>query len=752
MASTYVNDLRLEEMATGDQSGTWGDTTNTNLELIAEAFSYGTQASFGSDADATTTIADGASDPARSLYLKVTSGASLTATRTLTIAPNTVSKIWIIENATSGSQSINISQGSGANVTIPNGDVKVIYTDGAGSGAAVVDAFANLKVTDAAQTNITSVGTLTGLTTTGDINFGDNDKAVFGAGSDLQIYHDGSNSFVADVGTGVLDIQTNGTEIQMTKGGAELMAKLVPDGAVTLYYDNAAKIATTSTGIDVTGTAVTDGITSSGNINLDLATPTVIFKESGAAKFFIGESSAVGGGSGFYDMYAAAGLGQRFFTAAAERMRIDSSGNVGIGTSSPAASLDVTSAASDAVFLRSSNATTSNVYITNTNATTGNTANLYFAPANNIAGSQISSIAIEDFSSSANRTADLAFSTRLNGTMSERMRIDCSGNVGIGTTSPSASLSILSSQDASTDVRHYASFGADATFDDTDVKGLYGAGIGELQIKNGTSARCGILALGGSLSAGEALGGIAFYRSGNTDGYRHRATIQGGVTSSGTTNQHGGNLVFRTAADGAASPSERMRINSLGQLLIGRTSAQHDTSGIEVEGSSSGGKGAVLFQGTGDNGPAINAYKTSTTTSSDARFIQFAANSGSTAMGAIVGNGASNVQFITLSDEREKENINPVVGALDKLMNLNVVSFDWKKHDEHVKAGFIAQNVEEHFPEYVIENIANDGEEPRKGTTGGMSAGYIAVLTKAIQEQQAQIEALQSEINLLKGE
>jgi len=619
------------------------------------------------------------------------------------------------------------------------------YVDGSIDTAHIADG----QITSAKlDTNISVSGE---LTVGSHLNMGDNDILKIGASDDLQIYHDGSNSYITDTGTGNLLIRAS-NELALTSAGGDAYFLGINGGASYLYYAGAVKLQTTSSGIDVTGTAVTDGLTSSGNINLDLATPTVIFKESGAAKFFIGESSAVGGGSGFYDMYAAAGLGQRFFTAAAERMRIDSSGNVGIGTSSPAASLDVTSAASDAVFLRSSNATTSNVYITNTNATTGNTANLYFAPANNIAGSQISSIAIEDFSSSANRTADLAFSTRLNGTMSERMRIDSSGNVGIGTTSPSASLSILSSQDASTDVRHYASFGADATFDDTDVKGLYGAGIGELQIKNGTSARCGILALGGSLSAGEALGGIAFYRSGNTDGYRHRATIQGGVTSSGTTNQHGGNLVFRTAADGAASPSERMRINSLGQLLIGRTSAQHDTSGIEVEGSSSGGKGAVLFQGTGDNGPAINAYKTSTTTSSDARFIQFAANSGSTAMGAIVGNGASNVQFITLSDEREKENINPVVGALDKLMNLNVVSFDWKKHDEHVKAGFIAQNVEEHFPEYVIENIANDGEEPRKGTTGGMSAGYIAVLTKAIQEQQAQIEALQSEINLLKGE
>jgi hypothetical protein len=146
--ATYDNDLRLKEITTGDESGTWGTSTNANLELIAEAFSYGTEASFSSDADATTTIADGLTDPARSLYFKVTSGVSLTATRTLTIAPNDVSKIWIIENATSGSQSINISQGSGANITIPAGDTKVVYSDGAGAGAAFFDAFASLSVVD----------------------------------------------------------------------------------------------------------------------------------------------------------------------------------------------------------------------------------------------------------------------------------------------------------------------------------------------------------------------------------------------------------------------------------------------------------------------------------------------------------------------------------------------------------------------------------------------------------------------------
>jgi hypothetical protein len=202
MASTYVNDLRLNEMATGDGSGTWGTTTNTNLELIAEAFSYGTEVITTNADTHTTTIADGATDPGRSLYLKYTG--TLDSACTITIGPNTVSKVWIIENGTSGSQNIIISQGSGANITIPAGDTKVVYSDGAGAGAAFVDAFASLSVVDlkvqddltvtddasiggdatitgtlgvtgnitgtlatAAQPNITSVGTLTGFTSTG---------------------------------------------------------------------------------------------------------------------------------------------------------------------------------------------------------------------------------------------------------------------------------------------------------------------------------------------------------------------------------------------------------------------------------------------------------------------------------------------------------------------------------------------------------------------------------------------------------
>jgi len=147
--ATYVNNLRLKEIATGDEDGTWGTSTNTNLELIGEALGYNTQDGFATDADATTTVADGAADPARALYFKVTSSATLTATRTLTIGPNTVSRVMWIENATTGSQSINISQGSGANVTIATGKTKVVYLDGAGATAAVVDALALIEsVTD----------------------------------------------------------------------------------------------------------------------------------------------------------------------------------------------------------------------------------------------------------------------------------------------------------------------------------------------------------------------------------------------------------------------------------------------------------------------------------------------------------------------------------------------------------------------------------------------------------------------------
>lgn len=163
--ATYVNDLRLKEIATGDESGTWGTSTNTNLELVADAFGYGTK-QMSSDANETFTMPDATADGTRALYLKITSAVSLTTTREVTLGPNTVSKVWIIENATTGSQIITIKQGSGATVNVASGAKTYLYTDGAGAGAAVV----NANATETGVGTVTSVqvaGGTTGLTYSG---------------------------------------------------------------------------------------------------------------------------------------------------------------------------------------------------------------------------------------------------------------------------------------------------------------------------------------------------------------------------------------------------------------------------------------------------------------------------------------------------------------------------------------------------------------------------------------------------------
>ncbi len=93
------------------------------------------------------------------------------------------------------------------------------------------------------------------------VTFADSAKANFGAGSDLQIYHNGSNSYIDDAGTGWLNIR--GSNVGIEKYTGEQMAIFAADGAVTLYNDNVAKFATTSTGVAISGTALTAKTTSS---------------------------------------------------------------------------------------------------------------------------------------------------------------------------------------------------------------------------------------------------------------------------------------------------------------------------------------------------------------------------------------------------------------------------------------------------------------------------------------------------------
>ena len=134
----------------------------------------------------------------------------------------------------------------------------------------------------AAQTNVTSLGTLTGLTLSGDmtftgdsanivfdksdnqLEFADNAKAEFGTGGDLEIFHDGSDSFIQDVGTGKLNI-VGDNDIDIKSTGGELKARFTTNGATELYFDNAKKAETVTGGFTVTGTCTATAFAGDGS-------------------------------------------------------------------------------------------------------------------------------------------------------------------------------------------------------------------------------------------------------------------------------------------------------------------------------------------------------------------------------------------------------------------------------------------------------------------------------------------------------
>ena len=236
MASTFVNDLRLEEMATGENSGTWGTKTNANLELIGEALGFGTEAITTNADTHTSEIADGATDPVRAMFVQYTG--TLDSACTITITPNTISRVHIIENATSGSQNIIIKQGSGATVTIPNGKTSIVYLDGAGSGAAVVDALTDLNIAgtfNAASdlngaSDITAAGT---LNATGDTSAGDSAALGFASADGCIITGQGSTNDVSiknDADATVIAIPTGTDDVEFTDD-----VKLKSDAAVLSF-------------------------------------------------------------------------------------------------------------------------------------------------------------------------------------------------------------------------------------------------------------------------------------------------------------------------------------------------------------------------------------------------------------------------------------------------------------------------------------------------------------------------------------
>jgi hypothetical protein len=141
MASTYTSNTGIEKPGSGEQSGTWGTTVNTNSDILDRALNgVLTLGLSGTSTNLTTT--DGTLSNGQ--YKLISFVGSPSGTHTVNVLPNDSQKIYFLNNTTN--ETVIISQGSGSSVTLPAGESDVIYCDGGGVAAAVVDLSANFNV------------------------------------------------------------------------------------------------------------------------------------------------------------------------------------------------------------------------------------------------------------------------------------------------------------------------------------------------------------------------------------------------------------------------------------------------------------------------------------------------------------------------------------------------------------------------------------------------------------------------------
>ncbi len=262
----------------------------------------------------------------------------------------------------------------------------------------------------------------------GNATFADSAKAIFGAGSDLQIYHDGSNSIVQEVGTGDLRLAGNVVRIR-NSADTENMISAVQDGAVTICYDGNSKLATTSTGVDVTGNVESDTVT----IGVSSVAGSEKLRVNGTVLTLGGSVSApaLGIGDTNTGIYAPTAGELGWTVNGTQRLFLDSTG-VGIGTTSPFAKLHVGTRGSASALSYGSSGD-------------GIVFDFY-----NLAGSPYTRYANIVSSSSDTSESRLGLWTQAaSGTSSEKLTILGDGNVGINTSSPTSNLHIKTTVDNS---------------------------------------------------------------------------------------------------------------------------------------------------------------------------------------------------------------------------------------------------------------------------------------------------------------
>ena len=460
--STYSTNLALELIGTGEQAGVWGTTTNTNLgTLIEQAISgYVTQA-VATGTDTTITIPNGSTGVARNMYIELTGTGG--ANTNLIVPAN--KKLYFIFNNSTGAVTVKVSGQTG--VSVPTGKKMVLVSNGTDivNGLNYIADFASnsatithLSATSATITNLTltslvisnlsiasaNITTLTGSTQTLSGNL-----TLSGGTANGVLYLNGSK--VLTSGTA---LTFDGTNLQVgATPGAEIRFPRFNDNALSLRIksntatnelelrnasggtENYLKIgngylsfgAEASEGMRLTSTGLGIGTASPGN-------KLVVNGSSGTTQIQLADSTAtnnliLGVNTSTVDIKGVNGFPMAFYTANAERMRLDTSGNLGIGTASPAAKLDVTG------FART---TTGAVFQGASNLASGAGLEVGYNT-----GSSYSFLQSYDRTGSAYRAIRLVGSTiDFDIANSVKATIDSSGNLGIGTSSPAVKLEV----------------------------------------------------------------------------------------------------------------------------------------------------------------------------------------------------------------------------------------------------------------------------------------------------------------------
>ena len=338
-----------------------------------------------------------------------------------------------------------------------------------------------------------------------------------------------------------------------------------------------------------------------------------------------------------------------------------SGGNVGIGTDDPQAPLHARNGSSGVTS-----------YIAGTRAIIEGTATTYLTIASPTGSNKGILFADSDDSDAGYIAYDSTDNLDFGTAGSQRMRLNSSGNLLVGTT----------------------------TFNN-------------LSTESGVLASNSVVMARGGLSDHQDACGVLQYAN---DGTWLRA--YGDTAGSGY-------LIFRTGGGAGSGDSEAMRIDSSGRLLVGITSTV--SSATQTIYNSGLDYGLFIRKGSGDTG-TTNKY------------IGFDISGGGAAGGSITNASTGNAQFTATSDERLKENIEDVSGCLDIVMALKPSSYTLKESQSDVPYGFIAQNVETVLPEFVSED-----DNGWKQISDGLTSGYMAVLTKAIQELSAEVEKLKQQ-------